>query len=284
MKTFKNRPRLPRTAGLRTLSELTVKMTAAGLDPSRIQERAAILAKAQGAERKRKRDEAEDGMDVDAEDEGDEGDWMDVGDEGEGTPKKKRKADSGAVTVKRKRVPASNRQLAGMRDAAVRSSPVYDYDAFILTDRQQAAKAIQLRNLSQRERNRQAKAGESDRAIKTKMVCHRLSVISRFLTITVSQNIFSLESGRVAKQIGGEGPYTLQLGGYFFAHFFAHTCSRSSLLHNMTSLRNGGTAYLPFGSNKIRNSATHLFGIKASFMKSRIPLHNMTPLTNTPMS
>ncbi|KAF8532522.1 P-loop containing nucleoside triphosphate hydrolase protein [Gautieria morchelliformis] len=155
MKTFKNRPRLPRTAGLRTLSEMTTKMTAAGLDPSRIQERAAILAKAQGAERKRKRDEAENRMDVDAEDQGDEGDWMDVDDdEGEGTPKKKRKADSGAVAVKRKRVPASNRQLAGMRDAA------------------QASKAIQLRNLSQRERNRQAKAGESDRAIKTKMPKH----------------------------------------------------------------------------------------------------------------
>ena len=97
-------------------------MTAAGLDPSRIQQRAEILAKAQGAERKRKRDEAESVMDVDGqgEGEGEEGDWMDVdGEEAEGTPKKKQRADSGAVTVKRKRVPASNRQLMGMRDAAV---------------------------------------------------------------------------------------------------------------------------------------------------------------------
>lgn len=35
---------------------------------------------------------------------------------------------------------------------------------------QQASKAVKLRNLGQRERNMLAKAGESDRAIKTKMV------------------------------------------------------------------------------------------------------------------
>ena len=99
-------------------------MTAAGLDPSRIKARAEILAKAQGAERKRKRDEAESAMEVDAEGEGGEGDWMDVdGNDEEGTPKKRRKSDSGAVSVKRKRVPASNRQLSGMRDSAVRSMP-----------------------------------------------------------------------------------------------------------------------------------------------------------------
>ena len=121
VKRFKNRPRLPRTAGLRTLSEMTAKLAAAGLDPSKIKERAEILAKAQGAERKRKRDEAEGAMDVDAERDGDEGDWMDVdGDEAEGTPKKRRKSDSGAVAVRKKRVPASNRQLSGMRDATVR--------------------------------------------------------------------------------------------------------------------------------------------------------------------
>ncbi|KAF8590922.1 P-loop containing nucleoside triphosphate hydrolase protein [Ramaria rubella] len=154
VKRFKNRPRLPRTAGLRTLSEMTSKMTAAGLDPSRIQERAEILAKAQGAERKRKREEAESAMDVDGEE--DDGEWMDVdGNEGEGTPKKKRKSDAGVVTVtKHKRAPVTNRQMAGMRDAV------------------QASKAIKLRNLSQRERNWHAKAGESDRAIKTKMPKH----------------------------------------------------------------------------------------------------------------
>ncbi|KAF9050550.1 P-loop containing nucleoside triphosphate hydrolase protein [Panaeolus papilionaceus] len=152
-KSKKNQARLPRTAGLRTLSELTTELTAAGLDPSRIQERAERIAKLQGAKRKR------DDEDVDMEDasgsdddegEGAEG-WMDV-DEEESAPKKKVKTNSGAVMSKR--VPRSNRQLAGLRDEA------------------QYNKANQLRNLDQRPRNMLAKAGESDRAIKIKMPKH----------------------------------------------------------------------------------------------------------------
>lgn len=44
---------------------------------------------------------------------------------------------------------------------------------------QQASKAVKLRNLGQRERNMHAKAGESDRAIKVKMV----SIHIIFLTL-----------------------------------------------------------------------------------------------------
>ena len=78
-KAMKNRAMLPRTAGLRTLSELTTEMTKAGLDPSRIQERAEMLAKVQGAKRKRQREEDEAEMDVDEEmgDESGEGDYVD---------------------------------------------------------------------------------------------------------------------------------------------------------------------------------------------------------------
>ncbi|TDL21441.1 P-loop containing nucleoside triphosphate hydrolase protein [Rickenella mellea] len=155
-KQMKNRPQLPRTAGLRTLSEFTTTLTKAGIDPSRIQERAQLIAKARGIERKRKRDDT---MDVDVEGgggdgaEGEDG-WMDVDDD-ETTPKKRGKANSGAVVAKSgKREPRSNRQLAGMRDGT------------------QASKAIKLRNLGQRERNYHAKAGEGDRAIKTKMPKH----------------------------------------------------------------------------------------------------------------
>jgi nucleolar GTP-binding protein len=54
-KNLKNQARFPRTAGLRTLSEMTESMTKAGLDPSRIQARAEVLAKVRTAERKRKR-------------------------------------------------------------------------------------------------------------------------------------------------------------------------------------------------------------------------------------
>ena len=116
---MKNAARMPRTAGLRTLSELTSGMTKAGLDPSRIQERANMLAKVAGAKRKRDLDE-DDEMDVDGEREGEgdgeEADWMDV--DGEEAPTKRAKANSGAVVAKG-RHPRSQRQLAGMRDEAV---------------------------------------------------------------------------------------------------------------------------------------------------------------------
>ena len=59
---------MPRSATLRTLTDLTDGLTEAGLDPSRIQDRAAMLAKVAGAKRKRAEDAQ---MDVD-EDEDDE--------------------------------------------------------------------------------------------------------------------------------------------------------------------------------------------------------------------
>ncbi|KAF9227100.1 P-loop containing nucleoside triphosphate hydrolase protein [Gyrodon lividus] len=153
-KSKKNQARLPRTAGLRMLSELSTELKKAGYDPSSIEARAEMLAKVQGAKRKR----AEADMDVDMDeggegDEGEEGDWMDV--DGEEAPISKRsKGNSGAVIVKNPRAPRSNRQLAGMRDE------------------QQASRAIKLRNLGQRERNMHAKAGESDRAIRVKKPKH----------------------------------------------------------------------------------------------------------------
>ncbi|KAF7797295.1 hypothetical protein EIP86_008490 [Pleurotus ostreatoroseus] len=152
-KAMKNTARLPRTAGLRTMSEMAAELTRAGLDPSRIQERAEVLAKAAGA--KRKRGAEDDGMDVDMdgeEEDGGEDAWMDVDEEG-GAPSKRAKGNSGAVLAKG-RQPRSNRQVAGMRDEA------------------QASKALRLRNLGQRERNMHAKAGESDRAIRVKMPKH----------------------------------------------------------------------------------------------------------------
>ncbi len=126
---MKNKARLPRTAGLRTLTDLTSDLTKAGIDPSRVQERAVMIAKMRAAGRKRKRDE--DGMDVDGDDHGEDGDnWVSEGedetmmnvdgDEGEdGVRHKRGKANSGAVIALRKRVPRSNRQLAGLRDESV---------------------------------------------------------------------------------------------------------------------------------------------------------------------
>ncbi|OCH88156.1 GTP binding protein 4 [Obba rivulosa] len=155
-KAMKNQAKLPRTAGLRTLSDLTTEMTKAGLNPSRIQQRAELLAKVAGEKRKRAREEEAE-MDVDEEGAGAEDAWMDVDGEEGAAPNKRAKANSGAVVAKGKHEPRSNRQLAGMRDDA------------------QASKAVKLRNLGQRERNMLAKAGESDRAIKVKMPKHLFS-------------------------------------------------------------------------------------------------------------
>ena len=121
-KSKKNQSRLPRTAGLRTLSELTTEMTKAGLDPSRIQERAEMLAKVQGAKRKRNADGDDGDEDVEMDDDDNDvddnasGTGMDVDDD-ESSPTKRVKTNSGGVI--NKRAPRSNRQAAGMRDEGV---------------------------------------------------------------------------------------------------------------------------------------------------------------------
>jgi nucleolar GTP-binding protein len=108
---------------LRSLSELTTEMTKAGLDPSRIQERAEMLAKVQGAKRKRNADDDEDvemdeGEDDDVDDDGlDKGMDVDDDDDDESSPSKRVKTNSGGVI--NKRAPRSNRQAAGMRDEGV---------------------------------------------------------------------------------------------------------------------------------------------------------------------
>jgi len=130
-------------------------MTKAGLDPSRIQERAQMLAKIQGAKRKR---DAGDDEDVEMDDDDDDDDsgsanGMDLDDdESAPGPTKRVKTNSGGVI--NKRAPRSNRQTAGMRDEG------------------QFIRTTKLRNLGQRPRNRLAKAGEGDRAITTKMPKH----------------------------------------------------------------------------------------------------------------
>jgi nucleolar GTP-binding protein len=138
-----------------------------------------MLARLQGMSRKRKREEDMD-VDMGDEDEGEgegeaEGEWMDVDGE-DGTPKKRVKANSGTIVPANRRQPRTDRRLAGMRDDAVRSysclplvmmALFIDFRSFKL---QQVSKAIKLRNLGQRPRNMLAKAGESDRAIRVKMV------------------------------------------------------------------------------------------------------------------
>ena len=100
---------------------MTTELTKAGLDPSRIQERAEMLAKVQGAKRKRNADDEDE--DVEMDDYGDddagglEGMDVDDDDDDESSPAKRVKTNSGGVI--NKRAPRSNRQTAGMKDEGV---------------------------------------------------------------------------------------------------------------------------------------------------------------------
>lgn len=140
-KMFKNRPVMPRTAGMRTLSEMSKKLTAAGIDPSRIEARAEILSKA--AHQKRKRDEQ---MEVDNDDddgfEDESGDEMDV--DGADTSMTKRAKGNAGGVVARGKQPHSNRQMAGFKNAEVcflsflltRTRSAADYSSFVLPSKQ----------------------------------------------------------------------------------------------------------------------------------------------------
>ncbi|GAA5902066.1 putative GTPase NOG1 [Sporobolomyces salmoneus] len=151
---LQNRPIIPRPAQTRTLTDMTEKLKAAGYDPSTLEERAMLLAKAKGLGSKRGAGE----MDLDDEEEGgeawgsDDDEEMDV-EEGQGAATKKRRTST-SIVAKGKRTPGTDRQVAGLKDA------------------EQAAKAVRLRELYQREPNRMAKASESDRMIRTKMPKH----------------------------------------------------------------------------------------------------------------
>lgn len=151
-KRLKSTARLPQSAKVRTISELARDLTKAGHDPSRIEERAALLAKARGAKRKRTDDEDGEGMDVDVEDDSFSASDAEMDVDEETAPKKRSKTNSGAVVAKRE--PRANRATAGMRDE------------------EQAKRAVKLRNFDQRPRNYHAKAGEADRKIQTKMPRH----------------------------------------------------------------------------------------------------------------
>ena len=89
---------------------------------------------------------------------------------------------------------------------------------------QQASKAVKLRNLGQRGRNMLAKAGESDRAIRTKMVCLISLPIMRkhFFTCfsLLSLNTCSQENERWAKPTDGSGNLDVDLYYVYFVHQF----------------------------------------------------------------
>ncbi|KAM0752608.1 P-loop containing nucleoside triphosphate hydrolase protein [Meredithblackwellia eburnea MCA 4105] len=145
-----NRAVIPRKLQTRNLSDMTKSLADAGYDASSLEERATVLAKAKGLLGKRGAGE----MDIDEEEE----DWGSDADESmdvDGSSSRKRAKTS--IVAKGKRVPGTDRQIAGLKDA------------------QEAAKAVELRHFAQRHPNRMAKASESDRHIRTKMPKHLFS-------------------------------------------------------------------------------------------------------------
>lgn len=176
-KKMKNRNQLPRKTQTRTLSQMAEKLRSLGIDPSSVTARAELLAKAKGIsvsgdKRKRSRDDADSEMQVDGS--GDE--WQDASDSGDmdiddAPSRKASKTNTGSRTLRARaatttlanrtksggvpnakagpvRVPARNRGTEGLRDKG------------------QEDKVRRLKDLSLRERNRLAKAGEADRAIR----------------------------------------------------------------------------------------------------------------------
>ena len=95
---MRNRAQLPRTNRLRTLNDMSQKMTEAGLDPGRIQARAKELARAKAARHAQSKEEEEMAMDLDVE-------GVDL--------------TTHNQSSKQSRKPRINRQLAGLRNAAV---------------------------------------------------------------------------------------------------------------------------------------------------------------------
>ena len=145
-----NKAVIPRKDQTRTLSEMTARLKESGYDPSSLEERATMLAKARGLVG-RKRGAEDDEMDEDEEFGGfgsddDEEEGMEVEEDGSRQASKKRRTStSGSIVPRGKRVPTSNRATANIGGDV------------------KEEKAKQLRMLAQRAPNSKARAGEGDR-------------------------------------------------------------------------------------------------------------------------
>lgn len=115
---LQNRPTIPRTVQHRTLSDMTAKLAEAGYDPSNLEERARVLAKARGLTTKRSAGE----MEVDDDEADGEAAWGDEEemDVEEGGRSGKKQKTSTSIVPKGKRVPGKDRQVAGLGSAEVR--------------------------------------------------------------------------------------------------------------------------------------------------------------------
>lgn len=155
-----NRSMVPRKDQERTLSQMTAMLKESGYDPSTLEERATVLAKARGLVGRKRGADDDDEMDEDGEEpvfgsEDDDEDGMDVEGDGARQASKKRRTSStsavaarsgsGSIVPRGKRVPKTNRATANLGGA------------------EQEDKVKELRTLAQRGPNSKARAGEGDR-------------------------------------------------------------------------------------------------------------------------
>ncbi|BGP53400.1 hypothetical protein JCM8202_000283 [Rhodotorula sphaerocarpa] len=155
-----NRSMVPRKDQERTLSQMTAMLKESGYDPSTLEERATVLAKARGLVGRKRGANDDDEMDEDGEEpvfgsEDDDEDGMDVEGDGARQASKKRRTSStsavaarsgsGSIVPRGKRVPKTNRATANLGGA------------------EQEDKVKELRTLAQRGPNSKARAGEGDR-------------------------------------------------------------------------------------------------------------------------
>lgn len=200
-KALQSRAQVPRKLQHRTLSQMAENMRAAGIDPSNIEMRAELLAKAKGliGKRKSRSEEVDEVMDMDDDQSSDDeaGDSMSVEDQEPPPFRKKVRGllsarPSGALTRGKSSTTASTNRMGGpisSRAGAARI-PARNRQSEGLRDIEQEKKARSLHELGIRERNQQARAGESDRRIqesKPKWLFAGMSLI-KVIKLTIKGN------------------------------------------------------------------------------------------------
>lgn len=172
-KALQTRPQIPRKLQHRSLSQMTDNMRAAGIDPSNIEMRAEILAKAKGLIGKRKtRETQNEDASMDEEDGVEEEDEkMSVDDTLEPASRKKIRAAPTKQSVSLMRGKTSTTATTNKSGGAISARagaariPARNRQAEGLQSKAQENKARELHSMAIRDRNREARAGESDRRI-----------------------------------------------------------------------------------------------------------------------
>lgn len=181
----KHRALIPRKMQTRMLSDMSENLKAIGIDPSSIEARAQLLAKAKGMQaatgkRARRNDDEEGDEDAEMDDDDDDAAedsaaWEDADEsmdvDTSSRSAKKLKTPSGATRVQLATAGLGSTTKSGGHPSAKAGlvrRPTQNRQLQGLPRKELQSKVRDLNDLSLRERNRNAKASESDRAIKEK--------------------------------------------------------------------------------------------------------------------